>query len=178
MSKSDKTIPTNRAGDVGQANSDAAPAQRSAAGDVSQFLKQVKSLSPTAPTAGQRGRLLFGMDATMSRQPTWDLALGLQADMFKEVARIGGLDVQLIFFRGAGECKTSKWVSNPTEVARLMSTVSCRGGRTQIARVLSHARDETKRQRIGALVYVGDAMEENIDLLADTAGELGLLGLK
>ena len=51
-------------------------------------------------TAGQRGRLIFALDATMSRQPTWDTACRLQADMFREAAAIGGLDVQLLYFRG------------------------------------------------------------------------------
>ena len=36
----------------------------------------------------------------MSRQPSWDLALELQADMFKAVKAVGGLDVQLVYFRG------------------------------------------------------------------------------
>ncbi len=165
---------------AGGASSDVTREGRQPGGDVAAFVQQVRALGAVAPrpTAGTRGRLLFAMDATMSRQPMWDLALGLQADMFAEVDRIGGLDVQLIFYRGVGECKTSPWVSKPNDLARLMSSVSCRGGRTQIARVLRHARDETKRERIGALVFVGDAMEENIDEVADVAGELGLLGLK
>ncbi len=52
--------------------------------------------------ADERGRLLFAMDATMSRQPTWDLACQLQGEMFETVAKTGGLDVQLIYFRGFG----------------------------------------------------------------------------
>src|SRR5262249_20068208 len=35
---------------------------------------------------------------------------------------------------------------------------------------------ETKLQRLGALVFVGDAMEENVDRLCQAAGELGLNG--
>ena len=52
------------------------------------------------PAAGQRGRLIFALDATMSRQPLWDTACRLQADMFDEAAGIGGLDVQLAYYRG------------------------------------------------------------------------------
>jgi hypothetical protein len=117
------------------------------------------------------------MDATMSRQPTWDLALGIQADMFRAVKAIGGLDVQLVYFRGAGECRASKWVSDPETLARLMSTVGCQGGYTQIGKVISHIRRETERRRVNAAVYVGDAMEENIDDLCGRAGELALLGV-
>jgi hypothetical protein len=46
------------------------------------------------------GRLIFSFDATMSRQPTWDLASKVQGEMFREAAAIGGLSLQLVFFRG------------------------------------------------------------------------------
>ena len=147
---------------------------RSSEGDVAAFVARMKSL---APQAAGRGRLIFAMDATMSRQPTWDMALGIQADMFKAVKEVGGLDVQLMYFRGAGECRASKWVSDPDALARLMTTVSCQGGYTQIRKVLSHAREETERKRVSALVYVGDCMEEDIDDLCGRAGELALCGV-
>ncbi|MCK5496507.1 MAG: VWA domain-containing protein [Hyphomicrobiaceae bacterium] len=144
--------------------------------EVDAFLDKVKSLA-VSQKAGTRGRLIFAMDATMSRQPTWDMALGLQAGMFSSVKAVGGLDVQLVYFRGFGECRSSKWVKNPESLASLMTQVSCRGGHTQIGRVLSHALNETNDTRVNALVYVGDCMEENIDDLSAVAGELGLLGM-
>ena len=64
--------------------------ERSTRGDIDAFLKDVRSLKPMG---SGRGRLIFAMDATMSRQPSWDLALELQADMFKTVKAVGGLDV-------------------------------------------------------------------------------------
>ena len=152
------------------------PDTRSSATDVKAFLDQVKSLAE-AETPDARGRLIFAMDATMSRQPTWDMALGLQAGMFSIVKAVGGLDVQLVYFRGFGECRSSKWVQDPEALAKLMSQVSCRGGHTQIGRVLIHARKETNKSKVNALVYVGDCMEENIDDLAAIAGDLGLLGM-
>lgn len=154
-----------------------APAEkRSSGAEVDAFLDQVKALTPANAGTGQ-GRLIFAMDATMSRQPTWDLALGLQGEMFAAVKAVGGLDVQLIYFRGFGECRASKWVRDPEALARLMTQVSCRGGHTQIGKVLTHARKETAAKKVNALVYVGDCMEENIDDLAAQAGELGLLGV-
>jgi hypothetical protein len=142
---------------------------------VAAFLHKARTLTP--PVSAGRGRLVFAMDATMSRQPTWDMALALQAEMFDVVREIGGLDVQLVYFRGAGECRASRWVSDPQALARLMSGVSCQGGYTQIRKVLAHARSEAERRRIGALVYVGDCMEEDIDDLCGRAGELALLGI-
>jgi len=91
-------------------------------GDVADFLEKIRGLPPVSKS-GERGKLIFAMDATMSRQPSWDRALSIQAEMFAETARIGGLDVQLIYFRGFNECRASKWVSNPTALAKLMTTV-------------------------------------------------------
>jgi len=155
---------------------DRSPVKISSSDEVSSFLDKVKSLGVSKNT-GKRGRLIFAMDATMSRQPTWDMALGLQAGMFSAVKAVGGLDVQLVYFRGFGECRNSKWVADPEALAKLMTQVSCRGGQTQINRVLSHARIENDREKVNALIYVGDCMEENIDDLSAIAGELGLLGV-
>lgn len=162
-------------GSVPSAAPDGPMPSPSSSSDVDAFLARVKALGPQT-TVG-RGRLVFSMDATMSRQPTWDMALALQAEMFHAVAEVGGLDVQLVFFRGAGECRASKWVSDPDALARLMTTVQCRGGYTQIGKVLSHARQETEKRKVNALVYVGDCMEEPVDELCGRAGELALHGV-
>jgi len=152
------------------------PAPKSPRPEIEAFLDTVKSLGP-AVTAGKRGRLIFALDATMSRQPTWDTACTLQADMFREAASIGGLDIQLVYFRGLGECAASGWVAGSDKLAALMSGISCRGGQTQIGKVLSHARQENARRPVQALVFVGDAMEEAVDDLCAAAGELGLLNV-
>ena len=133
--------------------------------------------TPAPQAGGAKGRLIFAMDATMSRQPTWDRALHIQAEMFDETAQIGGLDVQLVYFRGFGECRSSKWVSDARELARVMTKVDCRGGTTQIGRVLKHIKKEADAHKVNAAVYVGDCMEESIDRLCNAAGELGLLGI-
>jgi hypothetical protein len=72
-------------------------APRSSGAEVADFLARVNTIPPVGSSG--RGRLIFAMDATMSRQPTWDLALGLQADMFHAVKEVGSLDVQLVYFR-------------------------------------------------------------------------------
>jgi hypothetical protein len=150
-------------------------AQRSTDSEIVDFLNKVKAFAPQ--TGAGNGRLIFAMDATMSRQPTWDMALSLQSQMFAAVRDVGGLDVQLIYFRGFGECRASKWVSDPMALQRLMTGISCLGGHTQISKVLSHARREVQQGRVDALVFVGDAMEEKVDDLCARAGELGLLGV-
>jgi hypothetical protein len=147
---------------------------RSSRSEVDAFLKQVRELQPAA---FGRGRLIFAMDATMSRQPSWNLALELQTDMFRAVKEVGGLDVQLVYFRSFNECQASRWVGDPEALARLMRQVSCQGGYTQIRKILSHARQESEKSKVNALVYVGDCMEEDVDELSQLAGELGLVGV-
>ncbi|MDB5473239.1 MAG: hypothetical protein JWP99_542 [Devosia sp.] len=140
---------------------------------VAAFTQKVNQLA--RPAAGQDGRLLFALDATMSRQPTWDLACSLQAEMFKALPRDRALQVQLLYFRGFGECRASRWVLDGAALARLMSGIDCRGGNTQIGKVFAHARAEHAKRKINAVVFVGDAIEENVDELAARAGQLGLL---
>jgi hypothetical protein len=121
-----------------------------------------------------RGRLIFALDATASRQPTWDTAAHLQSQMFGTVAAIGGLDVQLVYYRGFGQCVASRWLNDPRALAAAMAPVTCAAGHTQIKRVLAHARKEHARQKINALIIISDACEETpCDLYAE-ARELGV----
>ena len=145
--------------------------------EVARFLEQVERMPRPAHPSGVRGRLIFSLDATMSRQPTWDRAQHLQAEMFHAAAELGGLSVQLVYYRGFNECRASRWVDDPRRLADLMSRIDCRGGYTQIGRVLGHIRKQAERHRVAAAVHIGDACEENIDDLAQKAGEIALLGV-
>lgn len=142
---------------------------------VAAFLKELEARAPL--TAERRGRLIFALDATMSRQPTWDLACALQAEMFEEAGRIGGLDIQLVYYRGLGECRASPWMADANRLGALMARIDCRGGRTQIGRVLRHAGAQAEKGPVGAVVFVGDAMEEPIDTLCAEAGPLAVRGV-
>ncbi len=144
--------------------------------EVDAFLDAVRAM-PARASGARRGRLIFALDATASRRPTWDRACHIQAAMFHETAALGGLDVQLVFYRGFRECKSSKWYSDPDALGRVMTGVACLGGQTQIGKVLSHAKTETGRQKVDALIFVGDAFEEDIDAVCHVAGELGVLGV-
>ena len=155
-----------------------APQRESGRADVDAFLSRLASAPAPQRRAGERGRLIFAMDATASREPTWDTAIQIQAEMFSETAALGGLEVQLAWYRGFGEFRASAWVSDSKTLVARMTGVRCLAGKTQIARVLKNAIVEAKRGRVGALVFVGDAMEENLDALGDLAGRLGLLGVR
>src|SRR5262249_6651435 len=146
-----------------------APAATSSRSEIEAFVQRARNLAPPLEP-GTRGRLIFALDATMSRQPTWDEACRLQADMFQETAAIGGLDVQLAYYRGLSECRTSRFVSDARLLGGLMEKIDCRGGHTQIGRILAHARHESEARKVQALVFVGDAMEEPLDDLCASAG--------
>ena len=146
---------------------------QSTSAEVAVFLRQAAK----TPVAASCGRLIFALDATASRQPTWDRACQLQGDMFAATAEIGGLAVQLVWYRGYGEFRAEPWLSEAADLQRRMSLVQCRGGLTQIGRVLEHAARETRLHRVNALVLVGDCLEEAVDPLRHQAGQLGLLGV-
>jgi hypothetical protein len=140
---------------------------------VEEFLHKVRT--------ARRGRVIFLVDATGSRQSAWDMASRTQAQMFSQAAAFGTLDLQLVYFRGTtgvdSECKASRWTSDGTEMARLMAKITCRTGGTQILKALQHVRDEHQRQPINAVIYVGDMVDGEEDTeaaLCDLVGGLGV----
>src|SRR3546814_14844475 len=102
-------------------------------GEVDAFLAKL-AVTPT-PTPGQ-GRLIFAMDATASREPTWAQACQIQSEMFTATAALGGLQVQLVFYRGFNECKATGWLASADALVGRLMTVRCLGGPTPIG----HAR--------------------------------------
>jgi hypothetical protein len=142
--------------------------------DIDAFVAEMTKSS--APASGS-GRLIFALDATASRRETWDMACQLQGDMFRSVAAVGGLNVQLVYYRDLSECRSSRWIKDPGELAQLMTRIDCRAGKTQIGKILAHAKRETGVLKVSALVFVGDACEEDEDKLLPDAHELGRLGV-
>src|SRR5260221_11371309 len=148
--------------------------QISSKSQVDSFLEKLRAAPLPAP--GPRGRLIFAMDATASREPTWDVAAKIQGEMFSETASRGGLDIQLAFYRGFGEFVIGPWERRAEDLLHRMSGVSCVAGQTQIGKVLAHAIAEAGRGKVNALVFVGDCVEEDVDRLGQVDGELRLLG--
>jgi len=141
--------------------------------EVASFLSKLA----TIPNTGGDARLIFALDATASRQPTWDIATQLQADMFTTAQSLGGLNLQLCYFRGLAEFYKSNWQTNSQELLQLMTRIRCEAGATQLKRTLQHAIKENSSKKLKAVVFIGDAMEESRDVLAQLAGKLGLLNV-
>ncbi len=150
--------------------------KKSSNAEVDSFLRKVAA-TPIAKSGEDRGRLMFAMDATASREPTWDTACHTQGQMFQETANLGGLEIQLCYYRGFAEFNAGPWLVDPAALLKRMTLVSCLGGQTQIEKILRHTITETKKKKVDALVFVGDCMEEDADGLCQLAGELGVLGV-
>ena len=150
------------------------PARQSSSQEIAQFLQKSQAITQFVD---KQPRLLFAVDATASRQPTWDHARHLQQEMFLASGKVATLAVQLCYYRGFGEFRASRWLTDSAELARLMGRVRCEGGHTQIARLLRHAQEEHRKATVRALVFIGDAVEENPDSLCDLAGQCGILQL-
>ena len=144
--------------------------------EVDAFLRNVAAVTPAGRTK-TRGRLLFAMDATASREPAWDRACRIQGEMFTEAARAGGLSVQLCHYGGFNGFEATPWLMSSDSLLRHMSAVRCAAGITQIERVLRHAKTEAERSRVNAVVFVGDCVEEDVDRLCAAAGPLRLLAV-
>lgn len=155
---------------------DKTPTLRPTSTNVAAFLKKAAQVQVRAPD-GKNGRLIFAMDATASRGPTWAQAMGIQTEMFQEAASVGGLDVQLAYYRGLMDFGASPWLGDASRMISLMRGVDVIAGNTQIERLLRHAAEEAKRGKVNAMVFIGDAVEESQDLIAAAAGQLALRGV-
>ena len=142
---------------------------------VDQFLTQARVARP--PAARATHRLIFSIDATASRQPTWDLACELHTELFTEAAQLGNIAIQLCYYRGIGEFAASPWTTTPAQLRDEMGVVSCRGGRTQLVRLLRHAVEQAARHPLRGLIFIGDCFEENESEALRAAGELALRGV-
>jgi len=154
------------------ARNESAPAKS----QLDSFLEEVKELAGGS-SGGGRGRVIFALDATHSRDETWDTACQLQAEMFHEVATAGELEVQLVFYRGDRECAASRWTADTNRLTKIMTGIKCRDGHTQLRKVLAHAQKETELLKVSALIFIGDAFEEELDEVIPEARKLAHLGV-
>ena len=139
---------------------------------VARFLAEARR---TPPATRSNRRILFALDATASRELTWDLASRLHGELFEAASDDGSTAVQLVHYGGFNEFHASPWTTRPAALLRQMTEVRCRGGLTQIQRVLEHALAETSQARIRAVVFIGDACEEPVDKVADRRRPLSTL---
>jgi hypothetical protein len=83
----------------------------------------------------------------MSREHSWDAAAQIQAEMFAEAAKFGTLEMQITYFRGLDEVKSSAWTSDARELQAFMARVHCESGHTKYARAFARVREEHSGRR-------------------------------
>lgn len=120
-------------------------------------------------------RLILGIDATASREATWDIATSLHSEVLSAAEK--SLQIQLAFYRGVADFKTSNWTQTHQSLRKAMERVQCLSGRTQILRFLQHCYGEAINNSIKAIVFIGDCCEEEPQAIVDLAGKLGILGI-
>tara|TARA_B100000579_G_scaffold426598_1_gene434042 strand:- start:1333 stop:2019 length:687 start_codon:yes stop_codon:yes gene_type:complete len=150
------------------------PTKTKVSKEITNFLKQGKAISTYRQ---KQSRLLFGIDATASRQPTWNAACRTQGELFTAAHQISNIAIQLCFYRGFSEFTVSNWLTSETDLKYQIAKVACQGGQTQILRLLKHAITEHNKLAVKALLFIGDACEEDLDQLSNLAGQCGLLQL-
>lgn len=150
------------------------PAEQTNSAQISAFVQRARNLRRYS---AERARLVFAIDATASRQPTWDLACELQADMFRAADNLASLSIQLAYYRGLGEVRLGDWSDDTALLARNMSRVHCAAGRTQITRLLRAALRQQASVQARAMVFIGDAVEEPTAALEELAGQCRLHAL-
>lgn len=143
---------------------------------LSQFLAKTRQLPQrTISDSRPSNRMIFALDATASRQPSWDRACQLQSEMFLATNQLGGIQLQLCYYRGFNEFHHSPWLQDSAALQQTMNAVQCLGGYTQIERVLTHALRENSAETVKAVIIIADAVEEGFDLLCEKAGQLGMM---
>ena len=120
---------------------------------------------------------MFALDATASREATWQSAKRHHRELYDATAGTSGLAIQLCYYRGFNEFNTSHWLSSGSDLRARMDGVTCQGGPTQIARLLTHYLEVgTPATPIRALIFIGDAVEEQPAVLLGLAGQCRLKG--
>jgi len=108
----------------------------------------------------QATKIGFLIDATGSREQTWELAQTIQAKMFQAVSGLKAVSLRLVYF-GNNRLTALGWDNNPNSVAKHMAAVRCRTGLTQIIEGLQSFIDERPDGKAAAIILIGDCFEES-----------------
>jgi hypothetical protein len=122
-------------------------------------------------------RIGFLVDATASRENTWEQAQTIQAKMFRSASGLRALKLRLVYFGGNRLTKLN-WNDNARNIAAHMAEVRCHSGLTQIIPGLQAFIDEKPENRADAIILIGDCFEEDAATAAKTAALLKAKGIK
>jgi hypothetical protein len=127
---------------------------------------EVPATMPTRP------RLVFGFDATASREPAWETARKVTDSLFRALP--GELDVALAVHGGSLLHTFTDFTANPAMLRDRAAAIRCISGRTQMLPILSRA---LVAPSVRVVTYIGDVFEESSAKgrkLADAMGARGI----
>ncbi len=119
-----------------------------------------------------RPRLVFGFDATASREPAWAAARQVTDALVRALP--GALDVALAVHGGSRLHTFTDFTSNPAALRDRAASVQCQSGATRLLPILSRA---MAAQGVRVVTYIGDVFEESPARgrkLADAMGQRGI----
>jgi hypothetical protein len=120
-----------------------------------------------------RPRLVFGFDATASREPAW--AAARQVTDALVCALPGELDVALAVHGGSRLHTFTPFTANPAVLRDRAAAIGCIAGHTQMLPILSRA---LAAPGVRVVTYIGDVFEESLGRGRRLADEMGRRGVK
>jgi len=119
-----------------------------------------------------RPRLIFGFDATASREPAWATARTVTDALVKALP--GELDVALAVHGGSMLHTFTAFTADANQLRDRAAGISCISGMTRLLPILSRA---LSNPGVRVVTYIGDVFEESPvrgRKLADAMGETGI----
>ena len=136
----------------------------------------ISALNPVTPTGGTvpgRPRLVFGFDATASREPAWATAREVTDALVRALP--GELDVALAVHGGSRLHTFTEFTGDPNTLRDRAAAIACIAGHTQLLPILSRSLSSAG---IRVITYIGDVYEESPTRGRKLADELGRRGIK
>jgi hypothetical protein len=138
----------------------------------------IRSLLPFATpqppdNAPTRPRLVFGFDATASREPAWATARKVTDALVQALP--GELDVALAVHGGSMLHTFTEFTSDPNKLRDRAAGIACIAGTTRLLPILSRA---LSNAGVRVVVYIGDVFEESPVRGRKLADAMGLKGIK
>jgi hypothetical protein len=129
--------------------------------------------SPAAASTAQRPRLVFGFDATASREPAWAAARKVTDALVRALP--GELDVALAVHGGSRLHTFTEFTANPAVLRDRAAAIDCIPGHTQMLPILART---LAVPGVRVVVYIGDVFEELPGRGRKLADEMGRRGIR
>ncbi len=126
-----------------------------------------------AASVPQRPRLVFGFDATASREPAWAAARQVTDALVRALP--GELDVALAVHGGSRLHTFTEFTANPAALRDRAAAIQCMAGYTQMLPILSRA---LAAPGVRVVTYIGDVFEELVGRARKLADEMGRRGMR